>query len=136
MSRFAENLNVQNSENSSWNCIHYVCTECLDLQKNWISRAAKIQPKIVCVIYVRNVWISKKIECPKLRKYKSKLCTLHEQNVRMCRKIENPELRKFIGKLCTLYIYGLLWLAKNLDVQSWENSTENCVRYIRTKSLD
>ena len=136
MSGFAEKLNIQNYENSMGNCVHYICTEYLDLQKNWISIAAKIQPKIVYVIYVRNVWISKKIECPKLRKFKGKLCTLHEQNIWMCRKIEYLELRKFNRKLCRLYMYGLFGLAKKLNVQSWENSTENYVRYIRTESLD
>ena len=89
MSGFAENLNVQNSKNSSGNCVHYICTECLDLQKNWISRDVKIQRKIVYVIYVQNVCISKKIEC--------------------------PELRKFNGKLCTLYKYEMSGLAKKID---------------------
>ena len=30
MSRFAKNMNIQNSENSAGNCIHYIYTECLD----------------------------------------------------------------------------------------------------------
>ena len=58
-------------------------------------RAAKIQQKIVYVIYVRTVWISKKIEC--------------------------PELRKFNGKLCTLYTYGISRLVKKLNVKNCEN---------------
>ena len=44
MSRFAEKLDSQNSENTMGNCVHYlygivyiICTECLDLQKIWIS---------------------------------------------------------------------------------------------------
>ena len=40
MSRFAEKLNVQNCINSTENCVHYICTKCLDLQKNWLSRTA------------------------------------------------------------------------------------------------
>ena len=31
---FAEKMNFQNSENSKGNCVHYICTERLDLQKN------------------------------------------------------------------------------------------------------
>ena len=31
ISGFAEKLNIQNSENSTGNCIHYIYTECLDL---------------------------------------------------------------------------------------------------------
>ena len=31
---FAEKLNIQNCENSTANFVHYICTECLDLQKN------------------------------------------------------------------------------------------------------
>ena len=34
MSGFAKNLNIQNYENSTRNCLHYICTEGLDLQKN------------------------------------------------------------------------------------------------------
>ena len=51
----------------------------------------KIQRKIVYVIYVRNVWISKKIEC--------------------------PELGKFNGKLCMLYMYGMSGLGKKNGCQ-------------------
>ena len=109
MSRFAENLNVQNNENSSGNCVHYIRTECLDLQKNWISWATKIQRKIVYVIYVQNVWISKKMEC--------------------------PELQKFNGKFCTLYVRKV-WICKKLKIQNFENSMENCVHYICTECWD
>ena len=75
-----------------------------------MSRTAKIHREIVYIIYVRNVWIGK--------------------------KIEYPELRKFNEKLCTLYMYGMFELAKKLDVQCCENSTGNCVRYICTDCLD
>ena len=61
-SGFAEKLNIYNCKNSIGNCVHDICKECLDLKKNRISRAVKIQRKIVYVIYVWNVWISKKIE--------------------------------------------------------------------------
>ena len=72
MSGCVEKLNIQNCENSTGNCVHDICKECLDLKKNRISRAAKIQRKIVYVIYVWNVWISKKIERPELRKFNGK----------------------------------------------------------------
>ena len=109
MSGFAENLNIMNCVNSTVYLIHKGW-DCLDLQKIWMFRTAKIHREIVYIIYVRNVWI--------------------------CRKIEYPELRKFNGKLCTLYMYGMFGLAKKLNVQSCENSTENCLRYICTECLD
>ena len=37
---FAEKLHIQNCENSTENCVHYICTKCLDLQKIWLSRIA------------------------------------------------------------------------------------------------
>ena len=77
ISQFAKKSNIQNSINSTGNCVRYICTECLDSLKNGITKAAKIQWKIMYAIYVRNVWISKKIECPELRKFNEKLCTLY-----------------------------------------------------------
>ena len=65
LTRFAVKLNIQNSKNSTGNCVHYmhgmsgiveklnihcvnstenyvnyICTKCLDLQKNWMSTTA------------------------------------------------------------------------------------------------
>ena len=37
LSRFAEKLNIQNSVIQRV-IVYIICTECLDLQKNWISR--------------------------------------------------------------------------------------------------
>ena len=34
MSGFADKLNIQNFVNSAGNCVHYICTECMDLQRN------------------------------------------------------------------------------------------------------
>ena len=110
MSVFVEKLNIHNCKNSKGNCLHYICTEGLDLQKNWSSRTAKIQQKIVDIIYVRKVWI--------------------------CKKIEYPELRKFNTKMCTLYIYGTSWFVENLTIQNCKYSTGNCVHYICTKCQD
>ena len=90
-----------------------------------MSRARKMQQKIVYVIYLLNVWINKKIECPKLCKINRKLCTLYVRKVWICRKIQYPELRKFNRKLCTLYMYRMSGLAKKLNVQSFKNSMEN-----------
>ena len=47
MSGFAEKLNIQNCENSMGNYLQYICTEGLDLLKNWISRTAKL-----CTLYL------------------------------------------------------------------------------------
>ena len=54
---FAKKLNIENCENTIGNCLHYICTEGLDLHKNWIFWTAKIQCEIVYIIYVRDVCI-------------------------------------------------------------------------------
>ena len=36
----AEKLNIQNYVNSTENCVRYICTKCLDLQKIWLSRTS------------------------------------------------------------------------------------------------
>ena len=82
MSGFAKKLNIQNSENSTGNSIHF--------------------------IYIRNVWI--------------------------CRKIESLELRKFNGKLFTLCMYGIFGFAEKLNILNRGNSTGNCVRYMYVMS--
>ena len=106
---FAEKLNIQNYENSTRNCIHFIHTECMDLQRNGISRMRKLKWKL-CTLYARNVWIS--------------------------RKIEYLLLHIFNGKLCTLYMYGMSGFAEKLNIQNCENSSENCVNYICTECLD
>ena len=50
MAGFEEKSNIQSHENSTENCVRYICTQCLDYQK---------------------------IECPELRKFNGKLCTLY-----------------------------------------------------------
>ena len=107
---FAKKLNIQNCENSTGNCVHCICTEWLDLPKNWISRAAKIQRKILSVMYVQNIWIR--------------------------RKIKYPKLRKFNRKFFILYMYGRFVFTKTLNIQNCKNSMANCVRYICTEHLD
>ena len=87
---FPKKLNIHNCKNSTGNCVHYTIVE-----KNWISRTAKIQRKIWYVIYLRNVWIRKKMECPKLQ--------------------------KFNGKVCVLCMYGMSGLAKKLNIQNCVN---------------
>ena len=47
MSKFAKKLNIPNSENSTGNCVHYLCMPCLDVQKNSKSKTAEIQFEIV-----------------------------------------------------------------------------------------
>ena len=162
MSRVAENLSIWNCVNSTVYLVHK-CWECQDLQKIWKSRTSKIHREIAYIMYVRNVWICKKIEYPELRKLNWKLCTLYARNVWISRKIEYPllhifngrlctlymyemsrfaekfeypELRKFNGKLCTLYMYGMSGFIEKLIIQNWKNSTRNCFHYICTECLD
>ena len=161
-SGFAKNLNIQNCENSMGNYVHYICTECRHLQKIWIFRTVKIHLEIVYTINVQNVRICKEIEFLEQSNLNGKLCTFYVRNVWICRKlniqncenstrncvhfistecldllkIEDPKRRKFIRKLCTLYMYRMSRFPKKLNIQSCENSTENCVRYICTECLD
>ena len=100
-----------------------------------ISRSLKIQRKIVYIIYLRNVCICRKIECPELREFNRKLCTLFEQNVWICRKIECPNYGNSTGN-CVQYMYGMSGFAEKLNVQNCVNSIENCVHYFCTKCLD
>ena len=101
MSGFAEKLNVQNAE---------------------------IQREIVCNIYVRNVWISRKNLISRTPKIKPEIVyIIYVQNMWIFRKIEHPKLHKFDRKLCTLYLYKMFVFAKKLIVQNCANSAGNCV---------
>ena len=101
-----------------------------------MSRTAKIHREIAHIMYVRNVWICRKIEYPELRKLNMKLCTLYARNVWISRKIEYLLLHLFNGKLCILYMYGTSGFAEKLIIQNYENSTGNCVQYICTERKD
>ena len=46
MSGFVEKLNIPNTENSTGNCVHYLCTAYLDFQKNSKSKTTEIQFEI------------------------------------------------------------------------------------------
>ena len=126
---FAEILNIQNYVNWRTNSVHYICTECLDLQKNWRSRTPKIQREIIYIIYIQNFWICRKIECPELRKFNRKLCTLYVQNVWICRKTECPNYGKSTRN-CVHYTYGMSGFVEKLNLQNCENSTANCVHHM------
>ena len=106
------------------------------MQKNWISRTAKIRREIVYILYVWNVWICWEIEYPELRKLNWKLCTFYARNVWISKKIEYPLLHILNGKLCTLYMYGMSGFAEKYYIQNCVNSTVNCVHYICTRRQD
>ena len=133
---FAEKLNIQNCENSSGYCAHYICTECLDFQTNWIFRAAEIQWKIVHIIHVRNVWIRKKIECPLLGKCNKKLCMLYIYGMSGLAKKSNVQNCVNSTGNCVHYIYRISRYVGNLNIQNYENSIWNCLHYICTECLD
>ena len=100
-SGFKEKLKIQNFVNSAGNCVHYICTKCLDFRE---------------------------IEYPELCKFNVKLCMLNVRNVCICRYIEYLELCKFNGKLCTLFVR--IVYAKKLKILNSVNQTGNCVRYM------
>ena len=68
------------------------------------------------ILYVRNVWICRKIENPEQCKFHEKLCTLNVWNAWFCGEIEYPKFRKFDEKLCTLYMYGMSGYAEKLKI--------------------
>ena len=37
---------------------------------------------------------------------------------------------------CVHFLYGISRFAEKLNIPNFENSTQNCVRYIRTERLD
>ena len=78
-------------------------------------------------MYVRNVWICRKIEYADLRKFNWKLCTLYARNVWISRKIEYLEFHIFNRKLCALYMYGMSEVADKLKVQNFLNLMGNCI---------
>ena len=153
MSRFEEKLIVQSCANSM-EIVYIIRTKCLQLQKNWMSKLrkfngklgivymyrmsgfaeklnvqnAKIQREIVCNIYVRNVWISRKNWISRTPKIQPEIVyIIYVQNMWIFKKIEHPKLHKFDRKLCTLYLYKMFGFAKKLIVQNCANSAVNCV---------
>ena len=114
---------------------YLICMEWLDLQKIWISKTVKIQREIVCIIYVRNLWICRKIEYPELRKFKGKLCTLYMYRMfGLAKKLNVQSCKNSTGN-CTLYVRKV-WICRKLKIQNFENSMENCVHYICTERWD
>ena len=88
----------------------------------------------LCTLYVRNVWLCRKIECPDLREFNGKLGTFSVRNFWICRKIEYTNLWKFNAKFCTLYTHGTSGFAKKFNVHNCGNWTGNCVRYMYVMS--
>ena len=126
LSGFAEKLNIQNFVNSAG--IVYI----IYVRNVWICRKIEY-PELrefngkLCSLNVRTVWICRQIENPELRKFKWKLCTLNVRKVWFCREIEYPKFRKFSAKLCTLYLDGMSGFEEKLNIQNSVYSTGNCV---------
>ena len=89
--------------------MYIIRTKCLDLKKNWLSRAAQIQWKL-CTLYVRNVYNCRKTEC---------------QNC-------GNSTGNWVSCICT----ECLDLQKKLNIQNSKNSTRNCIHYICKERLD
>ena len=126
---FTEKLNVQNCGNSTGNYVRYMYVMTGFCRKIECPELHKFYGKF-STLYVRNVWIWKKIDChsnansvgncvhftygmsefvknwlSKLRKVDGKLCTLYMYGMSgFAEEIEYSELQKFIGKLYTLYM--------------------------------
>ena len=116
--------------------MHIICKKCLDLDKNWISRTTYIQWKIGYIIYVRNVWICREFEYPKLRKFDGKLCTFYTYDMsRFAEKLNIQNWENWMGN-CVHYMHGLSGLAEKLNIPYRLYSMGNCVHYICTECLD
>ena len=75
---------------------------------------------IVCIIYVRNIWIRREIKYLEIYKFNGKLCTLNVRNVWFCGEIENSKFRKFSGN-CVHYMYGMSCFTEKLKIQNFVN---------------
>ena len=126
---FAEKLNIQNSVNSTENCVHYIRTKCLICREIDCLELRKLNGKL-CTLHARNVWISRNIE---LRIHicvsymYGKLGLAEELPIQICKNSAGN---------CVHYMYGMSGFAENLNVQICENSTGNCVHSICTECLD
>ena len=60
---------------------------------------------------------------------------MYVQNIWIRRKIEYPKLRKFKGKFCTLYMYRMSGFAEKLNIQNCKNSIGSFLYYICTEGL-
>ena len=80
MFRFTEKSNILNSVNSTGNCVHYICMECLDLHKifniqNYNNSTGN------CIQYLyRMSGLAKKLNVQNCVNSTGK-CTLHVRNV-------------------------------------------------------
>ena len=101
-----------------------------DLQKIWIFRIPKIQREIVYIIYIRNVWISRKIESPELRKFNEKFFTIYMYWIsRFVEKLNIQYWGNSMGN-CVRFMYVMSRFADKLNIQNCENWTGNCVHYM------
>ena len=91
----------------SWEIMYVGCMECLNMQKNLISRIRQIQREIVYIRCTDCLDLQKKIEYLELRKFDRKLCTQDVRIACICGNVEYPKLRNFNGKLCTLYVQNV-----------------------------
>ena len=140
MSRFAEKLDSQNSENTMGNCVHYlygivyiICTECLDLQKIWISWT----DGKLCTLYMYGM-------SGFAEKWNIQNCVSRTGNCVHYICMECLDLHKIFNIQnynnstgnCIQYLYRMSGLAKKLNIQKCVYLTENCVQYICTACLD
>ena len=96
-------LNIQNSKNLTGDCIHYICKEWLDLSKNWMSSTAEIERGILYII------------CPKCRDLKKNWIS------------RTPKIQREIVYI--IYVRPARF-AEKLKVQNSGNSIWNCVQYM------
>ena len=103
-------LNILNSKNSSGNCIHYICKEWLDLQKNWMSSTAEIL-YVICpeCLDLQKRWISR---TPKIQR--EIVYIIYVRLVQICRKIEISKQQKFNLKLCTIHGRNV-WICRKIE---------------------
>ena len=127
MSGFIEKLNIQNWKNSTRNCFHYICTECLDLQKTEYPELRKFNGKLFTLYMCGRSCFGEKLN---IQNYENSLgnCVHYIFTERLdFRKFDYPELWKFNWKLCTLYMYGMSRFAEKLNFQNRVIWMGNCI---------
>ena len=105
---FEEKLNIQNFVNSAGNCVHYICTECLDFTEIEYLELCKFNGKW-CTLYVWNVWI------------------LDKMKIQNCINSMGNSVH---------HLYGMSGFLEKLNIQNVVNSAGNCTHYICTECQD
>ena len=87
------------------------------------------------IIYVRNVWSCRDIECPELPNFNKNCIHNMYRMSGYAEKLNIQNYENLTGKWVH-YTYGISRLGEKLNIQNYAYSKENCVYYIWMECLD